>query len=84
MMVCPICGCATTVADSRPEADCVNRKRRCLSCNHRFATIELETDMLDALTNAHKATKKAVDVADVLKAVRLLNNFLEGIKNDQD
>jgi transcriptional regulator NrdR family protein len=83
-MDCPLCGGGTTVCDSRPEIDCVNRKRRCLSCDHRFATIELETDMLQSWQNSHTPAEpvKAIDVEGVKKAVRLLNTFLEEVKND--
>ena len=81
-MDCPICGGGTVVSDSRRGADFVNRKRKCLDCDYRFATIEIETDMLQAWQNSSKPTPKKVDVEGVKKAVRLLNTFLEGVKND--
>ena len=83
MMDCPICGGGTVVSDSRRGADFVNRKRKCLDCEYRFGTIEIETDMLQAWQNSSKPTpKKVIDVEGVKKAVRLLNTFLEGVKND--
>ena len=44
-MNCPKCEGQTGVLDSRPECDCVRRRRRCLVCGYRFSTIELEEDM---------------------------------------
>ena len=74
MMECPLCGGGTTVYDSRPEVDCINRKRRCLSCNYKFCTIEIETDMLKSM---QKPVKAKVDVEGVKKAIWYLNKFLE-------
>ena len=86
-MDCPICGWGTAVADSRPEPDCVNRRRKCLSCNHRFDTIELEKDALEAWAKARnasasKATKPTVDLTEVRDAIKLLKVFWEREKND--
>lgn len=46
-MKCPVCGGNTKVIDSRCEDDCVNRKRMCLECGYRFATIEVDRDLHD-------------------------------------
>ena len=84
-MDCPVCGGGTVVSDSRRCADFVNRKRKCLDCDYRFSTVELETDMLQSWQNSHEPAKKtAIEVEGVEKAVRLLNTFLERVKNDQD
>lgn len=48
-MICPNCGGETEVVDSRPRNDntIVWRRRRCISCKHRFHTVERDiTDML--------------------------------------
>lgn len=83
-MDCPVCGGGTVVSDSRRGVDFVNRKRKCLDCEYRFSTVELETDMLQSWKNSHTPAEpvKAIDVEGVKKAIRLLNTFLEGIKND--
>jgi transcriptional repressor NrdR len=40
-MRCPSCLHATHVLDTRPAGDTVVRRRReCLSCGHRFTTLE--------------------------------------------
>ena len=43
-MECPLCFCSTKVVDSRPDEDCVNRRRRCISCGYRFSTVEIDMD----------------------------------------
>lgn len=44
-MKCPMCGCENlTTADSRPEEDCIIRRRKCLECNYRWTTIEIDKD----------------------------------------
>lgn len=79
-MNCPVCEGATAVIDSRPESDSVNRRRRCLSCDYRFRTVEVDMDMLDA--GFLLSAKDTLDLSDVKEAVKLLNKFLEGVKND--
>lgn len=44
MMECPVCCGATKVIDSRPEEDCVNRRRKCIECGHTFGTVEIDKD----------------------------------------
>lgn len=46
-MICPICGEHTKVIDSKDyDNGCgVKRRRKCLVCNYRFNTIELDEDM---------------------------------------
>ena len=45
-MICPACGHATKVIDSRPTNDSVERKRECLCCGARFATLEHRITLL--------------------------------------
>ncbi len=49
-MICPVCGGDTMVCDSRPKPETVFRKRKCLSCDHRFATYEVDADLYQKLT----------------------------------
>lgn len=39
-MQCPRCNKSSQVLDSRTDGKAVNRRRRCKSCGHRFATEE--------------------------------------------
>lgn len=40
-MMCPNCGCWSTVIETREKADGNKRRRReCPECGHRFSTIE--------------------------------------------
>ena len=44
-MKCPVCGCGNSVAvDTHTEGDCIARRRKCLECNHRWSTIEIDKD----------------------------------------
>ena len=53
-MTCPKCGEATQVVDSRPSEEIVTRWRKCIVCKYRFKTVEIETDLLDTLTNIRR------------------------------
>ena len=44
-MKCPMCGSDNiTTADSRSDNDSVVRRKKCLECNHRWTTIEIDRD----------------------------------------
>lgn len=45
-MNCPMCNRGTRVIDSRPQSDHTLRVRKCLECNYRFNTVEVDEDML--------------------------------------
>lgn len=45
-MTCPNCSHASKVTDSRQCRDGIKRQRRCLSCGHRWATVEIDTERL--------------------------------------
>ena len=49
-MDCPVCCGGTKVIDSRPEEDCVNRRRKCLLCGYTFGTVEIDKDAYQILT----------------------------------
>lgn len=45
-MICPKCKSKSKVYDSRPTKDgTIRRHRKCLKCNHRYATIEVSADI---------------------------------------
>lgn len=44
-MKCPMCGSGSTATlDSRSDNDSVVRRKKCLECNHRWTTIEIDRD----------------------------------------
>jgi transcriptional regulator NrdR family protein len=52
---CPKCGKATFVHDTRlRRAGSVYRRRRCTSCDHRFATIELPAEQVRQMERHEK------------------------------
>lgn len=55
-MVCPVCGGATRVDESRPSEDQIIRYRKCHLCNYRFRTIEIDEDLMKKLTEARRNT----------------------------
>ena len=61
MILCPIGGSASSVADSRPAFNTTRRKRVCVSCRHRWFTIEVSAEL-------------AKTMATVLSAQHMLQN----------
>lgn len=58
-MKCPICGSeANRAVDSRPGDDCINRRRMCSGCGHRWNTIEVDADQWDIMTSTFKSKKQ--------------------------
>lgn len=44
-MKCPMCGSDNiTTVDSRSDHDSIVRRKKCLDCNHRWSTIEIDKD----------------------------------------
>jgi transcriptional regulator NrdR family protein len=44
-MKCPMCGRENIkTVDSRPDHDSIVRRKKCLTCNHRWSTIEIDKD----------------------------------------
>lgn len=44
-MNCPMCGSdSTATLDSRSDNDSVVRRKKCLKCNYRWTTIEIDKD----------------------------------------
>ena len=59
-MNCPICYGQTHVIDSRPNEDSIRRRRECLECNHRFSTVEIDTDYYETLRPIDKSAVQKV------------------------
>lgn len=44
-MKCPMCGSDNiTTVDSRSAHDSIVRRKKCIVCNHRWSTIEIDKD----------------------------------------
>lgn len=44
-MKCPVCGSDNiTTIDSRSDNDSIVRRKKCIACNHRWSTIEIDKD----------------------------------------
>ena len=66
-MNCPKCCGTTSVLETRADEESVKRRRKCLECNHRFYTIEIDADMYEQ--------SKPIDKAAVQNA--LLDGYTE-------
>lgn len=53
-MTCPVCGAETKVVDSRSVEDGTRRKRKCLECDYRFSTVEIDVDYYETLRPRNK------------------------------
>lgn len=53
-MTCPVCGAETKVVDSRSIEDGTRRRRKCLECDYRFSTVEIDVDYYEALKPINK------------------------------
>ena len=71
-MNCPTCGGQTRVYDSTAQADNIKRRRKCLTCDYRFTTVEIDMDMYNTMrgTNLKTARKTALDA--LKKATKIL------------
>lgn len=60
-MICPICGCATTVIqtweNSKGE---YKRRRECLDCGHRYTTVEAPIDKPNEEMNLNEDREPAM------------------------
>ena len=74
-MICPVCGEETSVINSRDyDGGCaVKRRRKCIACDYRFTTIELDSDMLD--TKAYKPSEDRKHTEAVYKIVKDIPNL---------
>lgn len=65
-MNCPKCGGDTSVIDSKLKPDNVRRRRKCLSCNERFNTMEIDMDYYKTLMLIDKDRQAVVDSCEKL------------------
>ena len=57
-MTCPVCGGKTTVFNSVSDCERVYRRRKCLECNYKFTTTEVESDDKQMLLKLRKENRK--------------------------
>ena len=90
-MTCPVCGGDTIVLDSRPRPDTVHRRRKCLNCDHRFSTYEVDKELYDKLTwsideffetNEEQMQKIIHGALDQIKA-RLYSDYIRSGKRGE-
>lgn len=58
-MTCPVCGGDTSVTSCRKDNEAVYRKRKCLRCDHKFYTTELESGSEDFLRLEAEAKRES-------------------------
>jgi transcriptional regulator NrdR family protein len=56
-MNCPICKSLSKVYDSRNQTTYTYRRRKCLKCQYRYTTVEVEVGDLSAF----RASKRSLD-----------------------
>lgn len=81
-MKCPKCGGDGLVTDSRPSKKYIRRRRKCTSCDHRWTTVEIETDIevgsiIDEIRAVRDVLDKQTETPDsVWKRFRLIESEL--------
>lgn len=73
-MNCPVCNGNTTVLSSTPFEDSVHRRRKCLACNYRFNTTEIDDDYYETLKHIDKEAIKKAFLAELMRKVRAALN----------
>lgn len=66
-MICPECKSRTRIIDSRPTNKDVRRRRKCRECGHRFSTIEIRFDEIEAQLEKFKQIGKELRKLRLLK-----------------
>lgn len=49
-MTCPKCNGKTKVIESITEDDSITRRRKCIECDYRFNTVEIDKDLYERLS----------------------------------
>lgn len=57
-MTCPICGGDTKILETRSNEDSIKRRRKCLECDYRFCTIEVDKDFYERLVKINVRLQK--------------------------
>lgn len=73
---CNKCHSETIVINSRDEDGYVRRRRKCVSCGHRYSTVEFLKEDFDKVMKSVRTIKEISDKINALS----LSNKLEEIK----
>ena len=73
---CNKCHSETVVINSRDEDGYVRRRRKCVSCGHRYSTVEFLKEDFDKVMKSVRTIKEISDKINALS----LSNKLEEIK----
>lgn len=67
-MLCPMCEGKTVVIDSQAKPDLVKRRRKCIECNFRFNTEEVDADYFKKIERKQRndELKKSIPVPCVV------------------
>lgn len=58
-MKCPMCGSDNiTTVDSRSDYDSIARRKKCLACNYRWSTIEIDKDQWNSALQIKEERKR--------------------------
>ena len=69
-MKCPKCRMeGLAVVDSRPTEDSIRRRRKCLSCGHRFTTYESELNPHDLKVKEEQLVKDRMIMANRMRGI---------------
>ena len=77
---CNKCHSETVVINSRDEDGYVRRRRKCVSCGHRYSTVEFLKEDFDKVMKSVRTIKEISDKINALS----LSNKLEKIKGTEN
>lgn len=63
---CNKCHSETVVIDSRDEDGYVRRRRKCVSCGHRYSTVEFLKEDFDKVMKSVRTIREIVDKTNTL------------------
>lgn len=66
-MMCPRCGSVqTNVDDSRSTGETVRRRRNCMTCEHRWSTLEMPQFVAERLTITKRIIRRGIKGGSVM------------------
>jgi len=74
MLLCAKCHGESRVVDSRPSNTNTRRRRECLTCKHRWSTMEISSEL--AQTFQDRLAHLRVTVADLKRMIRDMDKTL--------
>ena len=75
--ICPQCGVPRArIVDTRPSPRGRRRRRKCIVCDHRWTTLEIPEELMDAMTGNRSGK--------IIKAIRRLLSVAEPTEGTTD